>query len=61
LVGKIPEGHANLQQILQQKRVFNKPVENRRESSGERSVVNGENRKCRCLTADLLWLKFNAE
>jgi len=29
LVRKIPEGHANLQQILQQKTVFNKAVENR--------------------------------
>jgi hypothetical protein len=28
LVGKIPEGHANLQQILKQKIVFNKCVEN---------------------------------
>jgi len=28
LVKKIPEGHANLQQILQQKRLFNKAVEN---------------------------------
>jgi hypothetical protein len=52
LVGKIPEGHANLQQILQQKRVFNKPVENRRESSAEWSVVNGKKINCRFLAAD---------